>query len=626
MLKKKLAILFFLIYYFSSASTELEKSIYLIKTNDYTNARNYIKGINNQSLKDELIDYLNIIELGKFNNISEIEIDTLKRQNSTQIIHSLNKSLEYYLVNGNELKAFNLLKATLNDAKENNDNILVCESLKLILEIYNRFAISIGDISYQYFIDEYKKYAYDDFERKNVKFFEYRISLRYHYNNPSKIEPLYIEINNLFKNDTLSFTKTKLNLTNALYQEKIKGNLDSSLYYLNKAKYFLTTNNGYFENERFNATQINLAALEFKKKNYSEAIKLLDSIQFQNNDYLNKLLKNYVSYWKFQVYNSLNEPSNSNKYQIEFLQGILSQNQSKNLQEVAEFETKYQTEKKEKENILLKTNVEKQQRQKRNILLGTLGLMIFGGVTTSLFLKNSRKKRLLAEKQEQIEKQKVSTLLKDQEINSINAMIEGQEKERKRIAEDLHDDIGSVLTTLKLHFENFKINEKKKIFSQTELINKSEELLDEAYTKVRSMAHSKNSGVIANQGLLVAIQNMADKVSSSNKITVEVIDHGLENRLENSLELNIFRIIQELVANSIKHANATNIFIHLTNHEDSLNIMVEDNGKGFNTKHVKTNDGMGLHSIEKRIEHMEGTIIIESEINKGTTTIIDLPL
>ena len=93
------------------------------------------------------------------------------------------------------------------------------------------------------------------------------------------------------------------------------------------------------------------------------------------------------------------------------------------------------------------------------------------------------------------------------------------------------------------------------------------------------------------------------------------------------MELTIFRIVQELITNVIKHANATEVSIHITNHEDSLNIMVEDNGKGFNASQVtKTNKGMGISSIDKRVEHLEGTMTIESEKHQGTTIIIDIPL
>jgi signal transduction histidine kinase len=228
--------------------------------------------------------------------------------------------------------------------------------------------------------------------------------------------------------------------------------------------------------------------------------------------------------------------------------------------------------------------------------------------------------KITAEKNIELAQQKNITLLKDQELNAIDAMIQGQEKERQSIANDLHDDLGGLMATVKLHFNALK--EKQ----SPELYDKTNKLLDEAYNKVRSVAHAKNSGVMAKKGLLKALNDMATTVSGSNRLQVDIIDHGLDERLENSVELTIFRITQELITNVIKHANATEASIHITKHEDSLNIMVEDNGNGFNTKDIPKKSGMGIHSIDKRIENLGGKVTIESEIHKGTTIIIDIPL
>jgi signal transduction histidine kinase len=242
-------------------------------------------------------------------------------------------------------------------------------------------------------------------------------------------------------------------------------------------------------------------------------------------------------------------------------------------------------------------------------------------VIAFLIFKNTKRKQKLAEQEKELETQKLATVLKEQELTTIDAMIEGQEKERQRIANDLHDDLGGLMATVKLHFNALKDK------NSPELYDKTNNLIEEAYQKVRSVAHAKNSGVIAKQGLLKAIQHMAGKVSDSNKIQIEVIDHGLDNRLENSLELTLFRVIQELITNVVKHAEASEATIHLTNHDDSINIMVEDNGIGFNPKNItKTNAGMGISSIDKRVEFLDGTMTIESENNKGTTVIIDIPL
>lgn len=120
---------------------------------------------------------------------------------------------------------------------------------------------------------------------------------------------------------------------------------------------------------------------------------------------------------------------------------------------------------------------------------------------------------------------------------------------------------------------------------------------------------------------------MARNISKSEQVNIKVYDNGLDQRLENSLDLTLFRIIQELIANVIKHADATEVDIHLNEDENMLNIMIEDNGKGFDACQItKTNKGMGLSSIDRRVEDLDGKMTIESQPNTGTSVIIELPL
>ncbi|MFD0796019.1 sensor histidine kinase [Maribacter chungangensis] len=251
-------------------------------------------------------------------------------------------------------------------------------------------------------------------------------------------------------------------------------------------------------------------------------------------------------------------------------------------------------------------------------------LLIIGSAFAFLINSNTKRKQLLAEQGKTLQEQKVATLLKEQELTTIDAIIEGQEKERQRIANELHDDLGGSMATIKLYFNSLQ---EKTTGDNEALFGKTNILLDEAYTKIRRIAHAKNSGVIAKQGLLKAVRQMGEKISAANSITITVKDFGLDNRLENSLELTLFRIIQELVTNVIKHAQATTLNIHLTNHGDTLNILIEDNGIGFDIhKNMALKKGMGLKSIDKRIAHLDGTLHIESDPGKGATVIIDIPL
>ena len=257
------------------------------------------------------------------------------------------------------------------------------------------------------------------------------------------------------------------------------------------------------------------------------------------------------------------------------------------------------------------------------MLFSYVGTIIEAIVFSILVGYNVKKTELEKQKavfQNEIQEAKLISVLKEQELTAIDAMIEGQEKERQRIANELHDDLGGLMATVKLHFNALEKEKNPKIYDKTN------DLIEEAYQKIRSVAHTKNAGVLANQGLLKAVQQIAENISISNSIQVEVFDHELNQRLENSLELTLFRIIQELLTNIIKHSKASEVSIHLTNHDESLNIMVEDNGIGFDTKKINIENSMGLKSIDKRISNLNGQFSIESELGKGTIVIIDVPI
>ncbi|WP_299362629.1 sensor histidine kinase [Winogradskyella sp.] len=400
----------------------------------------------------------------------------------------------------------------------------------------------------------------------------------------------------------------------AIVHNIIENNLDSALYYNLKAEKILK----YHNDLQSLAYNYNNRADIFKKiGDYDNAIlfyKKADSIPFTKNSVKSKVL--FYQHLA-DTYRKKSDFKNQAFYLSKFIKLQHSINDKEQNIAINESIEKYNNEKLRADNL----ESEAKRKQNRNLLFGAIGLLLFGGITFYLIQKNTKRKQKLAEQEKALESQKLATVLKEQELVTIDAMIEGQEKERQRIANDLHDDLGGLMATVKLHFNALKDKESPELFDKTNA------LIEEAYQKVRSVAHAKNSGVIAKQGLLKAVKNMADKVSASNKLNIEVTDHGLDQRLENSLELTLFRMIQELITNVVKHAEATEATIHLTNHEDSINIMVEDNGKGFNPSQItKTKKGMGISSIDKRVEHLDGKLTIESENNKGTTIIIDIPI
>lgn len=346
---------------------------------------------------------------------------------------------------------------------------------------------------------------------------------------------------------------------------------------------------------------VNLASNYIDKSDSTRAL-------FNIHGYLSNIYRDKKNYKL--AYENLNL-SNDYKYKLDYEQNTL---------EIARLNVLYQTQ--EKELALLKER--EKVRDTRNMLGGSVLLIVFISITYYLVQKNTKRKQLLAESEKDLERQRVVSLLKEQELVSIDAMIAGQEKERQRLANELHDDLGGLLASIKLHFHTLLDNEDTESNKKFE---KTDSLINEAYDKVRAIAHAKNSGVIAKEGFLRSLEEMADKVSIANNLTVTVIEHGLDERLENSIELSLFRIIQELITNVIRHSNATEANIHLTKHDDTLNIMVEDNGDGFDSSGITLKSGgMGIRSIDKRVAFLNGTMNIESEVGQGTTVIIEIPL
>ncbi|WP_109298893.1 sensor histidine kinase [Aquimarina sp. AU474] len=396
--------------------------------------------------------------------------------------------------------------------------------------------------------------------------------------------------------------------------------LDSALYYTKKAVPILKK----YNDHQSLAYNYNNQAQQYKSlKKYELAIQYYrkaDSVPLKHNRAKSKkIFYENIS----DLYQKTKDYKNAAIYLDKLNKLKDSINDTQQNTDIAGIKEKYDNEKLRADNL----EIDAKRRQNRNFMIGSLVLLLFGGITAFLINKNAKRKQRIAEQEREIEIQKTEKLLKEQELTAIDAMIVGQEKERQRLANDLHDNLGSTLATVKLHFQHLQNNRNNpKIENIEELYTNTNELLDEAYQKVRTIAHEKNSGVMANQGLLPAIKNLAKKVSNGNNLKIEVQGYGLEERLDNTIEISIFRMVQELVTNIIKHAQANEVHISLTNHDSLLNIIIEDNGEGFDAKILPEKDGMGLATIEKRIEHLEGTFEIDSTPRKGTNIIINIPI
>ncbi len=290
-----------------------------------------------------------------------------------------------------------------------------------------------------------------------------------------------------------------------------------------------------------------------------------------------------------------------------------------------EIQTKFETEKKENEILELQTqNLEVDNKRIRNqiLLYISLGVLLLTFFLIYVLLKNSKRKRILIQQQMKIKNQELVERLKTQELNGIDAIIDAQEKERTRIANDLHDNLGSRIATLNLYINDLENKSNKE--KQEELLDKLKSLGVETYSEVRKIAHNQNFGALINKGLIPSMNFIAHQISSAGQLQIEVININVNKRIQNNIEIQVFRIVQELLTNIIKHADANEATIQFSEDDNVLNVMVEDNGKGFDIK--QTEFGFGLTNIEKRIANINGDLVIDSTENNGTTIILNIPL
>ncbi|MGB3183789.1 MAG: sensor histidine kinase [Cyclobacteriaceae bacterium] len=237
-----------------------------------------------------------------------------------------------------------------------------------------------------------------------------------------------------------------------------------------------------------------------------------------------------------------------------------------------------------------------------------------------------RKRAQIAAKDAEINKQKVDQLLKTAENKEMSAILRGQETERKRIAQDLHDRLGSMLAMIKIHFKTVEDNLESIKEENKQQYRKANTLLDEACEEVRKISHDMSSGVLQKFGLISALNNLKDSVNGTGQLKINLLAFGMEDeRLDYRKEINIYRIIQELLSNTLKHAKAREMTIQLLRNEQNLNLLVEDDGIGFDPGRHDP-EGMGLNNVSTRVKSLKGKMEIDSGKGSGTTVSIDIPL
>lgn len=287
---------------------------------------------------------------------------------------------------------------------------------------------------------------------------------------------------------------------------------------------------------------------------------------------------------------------------------------------------KYRAEEKQKNISRLKVEqgyAEERNRQQRNAMyILTAGLMML--LALLYYIINFYRQRIKAEEiingqQQEISQQKIRELEDNIKISSMQSMLEGQENERERISKDLHDSLGGLLSTIKLQFDSVK--SKMENVGTLREYKSANKMLDTAVAEVRSISQNLQPGSLVKLGLIPALKDLFNRFDEDIYPEIDFQYYSVPEKIPSMLSLSIYRVIQELLHNTIKHAKAKEILIQINTEGDELVIQFEDDGVGYDPENLK-HRGMGLENISSRINYLKGQLSVHSKEGEGTSTLI----
>ncbi|MGN6421641.1 MAG: ATP-binding protein [Pseudobacter sp.] len=277
----------------------------------------------------------------------------------------------------------------------------------------------------------------------------------------------------------------------------------------------------------------------------------------------------------------------------------------------ADLEKKYETEKKENQIKLHEATIRQKNTLNYVLISGAVALLIIL-ILSYLNYRNKQK----------LQQQRISELETEKQLLATQSLLKGQEDERSRLAKDLHDGLGGLLSGVKLQLGAMKGNlilteENGRAFNNA--LNK----LDESISEMRRVAHNMMPEALLNMGLKQALQDFCDGLAESQSFSITCEFYGLEQRMAPSVEIVLYRIIQELMNNAIKHSGASIILAQVIRQQDHVTITIEDNGKGFDTANLENMRTAGLRNIRSRVNYLHGSMDIKAAPGKGTSIHID---
>jgi len=385
----------------------------------------------------------------------------------------------------------------------------------------------------------------------------------------------------------------------------------------NALKYFEYT--AQMHKEEIAEVNANLATLHMEKNEMDEAKKYAD----QSMASAKSALRKDVLVYSLQVSAAYDSKSGNPEaaYQASQQAALLNDSivKATNVKQAGMLAAFYENDKKEKEILQLESEKKIQLATvKQKTLLNTIFIITIGAllvISAVLFLNFKNKQK--------IERQKIAELEKEKQLTGVEAMLKGEESERSRLAKDLHDGLGGMLSGVRMSFSTMKEN-MVMTADGTTLFEKSLQQLDGTIAELRKVAHNMMPEALMKYGLRSAVADFCESMQLSGNTKIIYEQFGSDRELSNTAAVNIYRVIQELVNNAIIHGKPAQVLVQLTIGDDSVLITVEDDGKGFDQHAAGKQHGIGLANIRHRVNYFNGEMEIDAEPGGGTTVNIEL--
>ncbi len=305
-------------------------------------------------------------------------------------------------------------------------------------------------------------------------------------------------------------------------------------------------------------------------------------------------------------------------YALKFIDLKDSLTNVQNNRAIRDMEIRYRTSEKDKLIMQKQLLISKQESnlKGKNIIIGLIsgGSLLIITLLTAMYRINQHKQTVQAKQ--------IWILKQEQEIDRLRAMMQGEERERNRIARELHDGIGGMLVAVRMNLSVVK--KEYEPYKSTGKLDDIIDLLNDTSLEVRKTAHNLMPDILTKHKLSEALIIFCENINTGEGPDIELQFHGDIDQLDKSITLTLYRIVQELVQNIIKHANASFAVVQMVQNDEKLSIFVEDNGTGFDVN--QRTMGYGLESLRFRVMMLQGEISIESEKGKSTTVYIAFDL